>query len=71
MKTFKLFSKYSGLKPNISKCEDVVLGSLKVVKVTVRGIKCVELRTETIRILLVHFSYNQKLQIQRKHDKNA
>ena len=32
MKTFKLFSKCSGLKPNILKCEAEGIGFLKLVK---------------------------------------
>ena len=41
MKTFKLFSKFSGLKPNILKCDIVDIGSLKEVKIVVCGIKCI------------------------------
>ena len=32
MKTFKLFSKFSGLKPTILRCEFAGIGSLKGVK---------------------------------------
>ena len=64
MKTFKLFSKFSGLKPNISKCDAAGIGSLKRVKMAVCGIKCIDLTTETIKILGVHFliikSYKHK-----------
>ena len=35
MKTFKLFSKISGLKPNILKCEVAGISSLKGVKIAV------------------------------------
>ena len=41
MKTFKLFSKFSGLKRNILKCDIVDIGSLKEVKIVVCGIKCI------------------------------
>ena len=58
MKTFKLFLKFSGLKPNILKCEVIGRSSLKGVKTVVCGIKCIDLTTETIKILGVHFSYN-------------
>ena len=68
MKTFKLFSKFSGLKSNTLKCEVVGIVSLKGVKTAVCGIKCIDLTTETINILGVHFSYNQKLKTQ-KHKK--
>ena len=55
MKTFKLFSKFSVLKPNILKCKVAGIGSLKEVKMAVCGIKCIDLKTETIKILSVHF----------------
>ena len=61
MKTFKLFSKFPGLKPNILKCGVAGIGSLKGVKMAVYGIKCIDLITETIKILGVHFSYSQNL----------
>ena len=38
------------------------IGSLKGVEMAVCGIKCIDLTTETINILGVHFSYHQKLQ---------
>ena len=43
MKTFKLFSKCSGLKPNILKREVAGMGSLKGVKMAVCGSKCIHL----------------------------
>ena len=39
--------------------------TLKKVKMAVCGIKCIDLRTETIKTLGVLISYNQKLQIQK------
>ena len=65
MKTFKLFSEFSGLKPNILKCEVAGIGSLKGVKMAVCGIKCIDLATDTIKFLGAHFSYNQMLQTQK------
>ena len=35
MKTFKLFTKFSGLKPNVSNCEVAGIVSLKEVKMAV------------------------------------
>ena len=52
MKTFKLFSKFSGLRPNKLKCEAVGIGSLKGVKMAVCSIKCIDLTTETIKIFV-------------------
>ena len=65
MKTFKLFSKFSDLKLNILKCDVTYIGSLKGVRMAVCDIKCIDLTTETIKILGVHFSYNQKLKTQK------
>ena len=70
MIAFKLFSKFSGLKPNILKCEVAGIGSLKGVKMAVCGIKCTNLTTEIIKFLGVHFSYNQKLQTQKNFVKS-
>ena len=58
---FSYYSKFSGLKPNFSKCEIAGIGSLKGVEVAVCGIKCVNLKVNTIKILGIHFSYNNKL----------
>ena len=55
MKAFKLFSKFSGLKPNILKCEVAGISSLKGVKMVVCGIKCIDLTTKIIKILSAHF----------------
>ena len=65
-KTSKLFSKLSSLKANMLKCDVVGIDSLKVVKMAISGIKCIDLTTKTIKIL-IHFSYNQKLEIQKKN----
>ena len=65
MKTFKLFTKVYGLKPNILKYEIAYIGSLEEVKMEVCSIKCIDLTTETIKILSVHFSYNRKSETQK------
>ena len=70
MKTFKLFSKFSGLKPNILKCEVAGIGSLKEVNMAACCIKCIDLTTEIIKILGAHFSYNQKLKTQKNFVKS-
>ena len=58
--TFATFSKYSGLKPNHEKCEIAGIGVLKSVKVAVRGMKCIDLCNDTIKVTGIHFSYNKK-----------
>ena len=65
MKSFKLFSKFSSLRPNILKYEVTETVSLEGVTMAACGIKCIDLTIETIKILGVHFSYNQNLQIRK------
>ena len=62
--TFTVFSLFSGLKANFSKCEIAGLGSLKGVLEAVCGLKSINLTTDTIKILSVHFSYNSTLKVQ-------
>ena len=62
--TFKLFSLFSGLKTNFSKCEIAGLGSLKGVLEAVCGLKSVNLTTDTVKFLGVHFSCNGILKVQ-------
>ena len=59
--TFKVFSLFSELKANFSKCEIAGLGSLKVVLEAVCGLKSINLTTGAIKILGVHISYNGTL----------
>ena len=59
--TFKVFSLFSGLKPNLGECEIAGLGSLKGVFVAVCGFKSSNLTTDTIDILGVYFLYNGTL----------
>ena len=63
---FSHYSKYSGLQLIFSKCEITGIGSLKGVEVAVCGIKFVKLKVNTIRILGIHFSYNNKLNLEKK-----
>ena len=65
VKSCHIFSRFSGLRSNISKCEIAGIGVLKGVKVTVFGIQCVDLVLNTIKILGTHFSYNEKLKEER------
>ena len=59
MKIFKLFSKFSGLKPNILKCEVPRIGSLKGVKKWQSVVLSVfiDLATKTIKILYIYQVY--------------
>ena len=51
MKTFQMFSEYSGLRLNTTKCEIAGLGGLKGVKTALCGMVCIDLTKETIKIL--------------------
>ena len=62
--TFKVFSLFSGLNANFSKCEIAGLGSLKGVLEAVCSLKSINLTTDTIKILGAHFSYNSTLKVQ-------
>ena len=64
---FNIFMRFSGLKPNLSKCEIAGIGSLKGVKVAVCGMNCIDLTTETTKILGIHFSYNSQVQNEQNY----
>ena len=55
------FFNFSGLKSNISKCEIAGIGALKGVHVAVFGLESVDLTSDTVKILGVHFSYNKEI----------
>ena len=61
MKVFDIFSYFSGLKPNKSKCENAGIGALKGVKLAICGMKCTDLRLNTGKTLGIHFLYNKKI----------
>ena len=62
---FHIFSRFSGLRANLSKFEIAGIGVLKGVKVAVCGLQCAELVLDTMKILGTHFSYNEKLKKER------
>ena len=62
--TFKVYSLFSGLKTNLSKCKIAGLDSLKGVLEVVRDLNSINLTTDTIKILGVHLSYNSILKIE-------
>ena len=55
---FAVFLEYSGLKPNHEKCEISGIGVLKSVKVAVCSMRCIDLCNDTLKIIPVHFLYN-------------
>ena len=65
MKVFETFSKFSGLRLNVSKCEICGIGVLNNVPVALCGFKNVLLSEDSIRVLGVHFSYNEAIHTER------
>ena len=49
------------IKTNLSKCEITDIGVLKGVHMAVCGMCCVDLKNHTLKIIGIHFSYNEKL----------
>ena len=66
LEIFKHFSQFSGLKSNKSKCKKDDMGVLKGVKVALCGMRCVKLHEDTIKILGIHYLYNEQLVEKRK-----
>ena len=65
--TFKVFSCFSGLKPNINMCEIDSLGILKGTQEAVCDLQNIDLTNDSIKILGIHFSYNKKIQTERNY----
>ena len=60
VETFKEFSCFSGLKPNITKPEITSLGLLKGFLEAVCSFKTVDWTNDTIKKLGIHLSYHNK-----------
>ena len=56
-----IFSNFSGLKPNKTKCEIANIGVLNGVEMALCGMKYVNLNNKTAKILGVHFSYDKNI----------
>ena len=61
MNILDIFSKFSGLKPNKSKCEIAGMGALKGVQAALCGMRYIDLMFSIVKILRI---YNDKLKIQ-------
>ena len=64
MKTFDIFSIFSGLKPNKSKCEIAGLGAVKGVKLALCEMGCIDLMFNAIKFLGAYYSYDKNLENQ-------
>ena len=58
------------LKPGLWKSEIVGIRVLKGDQVAVCGVRCIDLSNVTIKILGIHFSYNEKLKEQKDYNCN-
>ena len=56
--------KFSGLKPNKSKCEIAGIGVLKGVHVALCGMRCIDLVSNIVKISGIFYSYNDKIEIE-------
>ena len=61
-RTFKEFSSFSDLSPNMSKCEIAGIESLKGVEIAVCGMKNIDLTKDAVKIIGISFSYNKAIQ---------
>ena len=64
MNIFDTFSKFSGLKPNKSKCEISGIGALKGVQVAFCSMRCIDLVSNIVKISGIYYSYNDDLKNQ-------
>ena len=65
--TFKVFSYFFGLKPNINNYEIAGLGILKGAQGAVFGLQNTDLTNDTIKILEVHFHITKKIQTEKNY----
>ena len=58
---FDEFSLFSGFKLNVSKCEVCGIGALKGVNTALCNVKNINLTSDSIRVLGIHFSYDSRI----------
>ena len=64
MKTFYIFSTFSGFKPNKSKCEIAGLGALKGDKLALYIMECIDLMFNAIKIIGIYYSHDKNFENQ-------
>ena len=64
MQSFDIFSTFSEVNANKSKCEIAGSGALKGIELALCGIECTVMIFNVIKILGVYYSYNQNLENQ-------
>ena len=70
LNTTNYFSSFTGLKPNLSKCEVTGIDALKGVRVAICEIKCIDLTKDAIKILGVFFSYDKNFHLKNNFKKS-
>lgn len=63
---FNFFPLFSGLKPNLINCQIAGTGALKGLQLAICGMKCMNLRNDTIKILGTYFSYSKTINEESK-----
>ena len=72
MKTFDIFSAFLDFnQTKVNKCEKPGLGALKMVKLALCGMECIDLMFNAIKILGVYYSYDKNLGNQDKLYKSS
>ena len=66
MKTFDIFSTFSGLKPNKSKCEIAGLGAFKRLKLANCRMESIDLTFNANKSLGAYYSYDKNFKNQEK-----
>ena len=56
------FSKLSGLKTNISKCDKEGKGGVKGANMAIYDMQCINLKKESSKVLGTHYLCNKKLE---------
>ena len=56
------FSKVSGLKTNISKCDKEGKGGVKGANMAIYDMQCINLKKESLKILGIHYLCNKILE---------
>ena len=69
IKVFDIFSSFSSLKPNKFKCEVTGIDVQKGTKLALCGMKSVDLRLNTVKILGIHFFFNKKIENDKSFSK--
>ena len=61
-RTFKEFSSFSDLSPNMSKCEITGIGIMKGLQTAVCGMKNIDLTKDTVKVIGISLSNNKDIQ---------